>query len=171
MNDCWQDALKATLRLLKKPDTAQRIAVVGIGSELRGDDAAGLLVARTLGSLLAGHDSVLILEGGTAPENVTGALRYFRPHLVLLADAAQFNAPPGTVRWLDWRAAAGFGASTHAGSLSMVGQYLSAQLGCEVALLGIQMGDNALGAPLTREVMLAVEKLTHDLYALFTGVS
>lgn len=165
MSGCWQDALSACLSQLRRPDSALRAVVVGVGHDLRGDDAAGLLAARALKPLLAAHDDVLVVEGGPAPENVTGALRRFRPDFVLLIDAAQFDAPPGTVRWLDWRAAAGMGASTHAGSLSMVGQYLSAELGCEVALLGIQLGGNALGAPLTPVVAQAVDELARALGA------
>lgn len=140
---------------------------MGVGHELRGDDAAGLLAARALTPLLAGRPDVLVLEGGPAPENLTGVLRRFQPDLVLLLDAAQFDAPPGTVRWLDWRAAAGFGASTHAGSLKLVGQYLSAELDCEVALLGIQLGSDALGAPLTPAVATAVETVSRTCSDLF----
>ncbi len=166
MDGCWQEALSARLSRLKKPDGAPRAAVVGVGHDLRGDDAAGLAVARALKPLLNGCDHVLVVEGGPAPENVTGALRRFQPDIVLLIDAAQFDAPPGTVRWLDWRAAAGFGASTHAGSLNMVGRYLSAELGCEIALVGIQMGDNTLGVPLTPAVARAAAELARTLGAL-----
>lgn len=169
MSGCWQAALSARLNRLRRPDSAPRAAVVGVGHELRGDDAAGLLAARALKPLLAAHDDVLVVEGGPAPENVTGALRRFHPDIVLLIDAAQFDAPPGAVRWLNWRAAAGMGASTHAGPLSMVGQYLSAELGCEVALLGIQMGGNALGAPLTPAVAQAVSELARTLGAALSA--
>jgi hydrogenase maturation protease len=163
LNGCWQDALRTSLSQLKKPDRALRAAIVGVGHELRGDDAAGLLAARALTPVLAGQPNLLVLEGGPAPENLTGALRRFQPDIVLLLDAAQFDAPPGTVRWLDWRAAAGFGASTHAGSLNLVGQYLSAELDCQVALLGIQLGGDVLGAPLTPAVAAAVSALAHAL--------
>ena len=43
------------------------------------------------------------MEAGPAPENFTGPLRRFRPDLVLLVDAAQMDAEPGTIGWLTCR--------------------------------------------------------------------
>jgi len=166
LNVCWQDALKANLRRSKKTEVSTRSAIVGVGHDLRGDDAAGLHAARALRALLLPFENWLVLEGGPAPENITGALRRFRPQLVLMIDAAQFGASPGTVRWLDWRAAAKSATSTHTGSLNLVARYVSAELSCDVMLLGIQIGDNTLGAPLTLEVAGAVDRVARDIFLL-----
>ena len=80
-----------------------RTAMLGIGHELRGDDAAGLEVARRLQALVVGQPDSLILETGPVPENFTGPLRRFAPDLVLLVDAALMGEPAGAVRWLDWK--------------------------------------------------------------------
>lgn len=156
---CWQDSLKTVLERVNRPDRTFRVAVVGVGHELRGDDAAGLAVVRMLQPHIASSDTLMAIEGGPAPENVSGALQRFRPDLVLFVDAAQLDLPAGEIRWLRWQDAGGVGASTHAPSLSLLGHYLMAELGCEVGLLGIQMADNTLDAPLSPAVAQAVSDL------------
>lgn len=168
MSAFWQDALKANLRRSKN-EISTRVAVVGVGHDLRGDDAAGLHAARALSELLLPFRNWLVLEGGPAPENITGVLRRFRPELVLMIDAAQFGAFPGTVRWVDWRAAAKSATSTHTGSLNLVAQYISTELRCDVMLLGIQMGDNTLGTPLTPAVASAVDMVARGVFLLASG--
>lgn len=143
-----------------------RLAFVGVGNELSGDDAAGLHVARGLQAALeaittsrgggppASH--VLVLEGGMAPENQTGVLRRFKPCLVILLDAADFGGSPGETRWLDWRETGGLSASSHTLPLKVLAGYLVAGLGCEVALLGIQTGRTGLDVEMSERVRRAV---------------
>jgi hydrogenase 3 maturation protease len=146
-----------------------------VGHELRGDDAAGLLVARGLLNHLpedyediapALHPALLVIEAGAAPENVTGRLRRYQPDLVILVDAADLHVHPGTVRWLDWRETEGLSASTHTLPLNLVGQYLAHELNCQVALLGIQPASNDIGHEPSLLVQLAIDSLVIDLIAL-----
>jgi hydrogenase 3 maturation protease len=154
------------------------VAVVGVGQELNGDDAAGVLVTRALlKRQRAGWSdaprpvpiSLLILEAAHAPENCTGAIRRFAPDLVILADAAAMGDPPGTIRWLDWRDAAGLSASTHSLPPSMVARYLATELACEVALIGIQVQDTTLGAPVSAPVRRAIRTVTQGLAMLLVA--
>ncbi len=164
----WQETLQG--ELARRPNNLPRVAIVGIGHELRGDDAAGIEVARGLvlptdlpvdwGSV---GSTVLVLEGGAAPENTTGALRRFKPDFVLLVDAAGMGEPAGSVRWLDPLDAAGFSASTHMLPLHMLAEYLNSELGCEVALLGIQPETLDVGAGLSQTVRQAVDGVIRDL--------
>jgi hydrogenase 3 maturation protease len=150
------------------------VAVVGVGQELNGDDAAGVLVARRLAKRQrAGAQaprpasvSLLVIEGAHAPENSTGAIRRFAPDLVLLVDAAEMGDPPGTIRWLEWQEAAGLDASTHALSASMLARYLIAELACDVALIGIQVQDTSLGARVSPPVRRAIRSVCRGLSAL-----
>ena len=166
----WLNQLEQTLTRLRRPDRPPRIAVVGIGHTLRGDDAAGVLVARALGRLGLTAEHLLVIDAGLAPENVTGPLRRFAPDLVLLVDAAQMDAPPGTVQWVDWRTASGVSASTHTLPCTILGRYLVAQLGCETALLGIQPAHTDIGAQLSgvvrRSVRTLVQKLGAELLSI-----
>jgi hydrogenase 3 maturation protease len=159
----WLKVLEQTIERLRGAERPARVAVVGMGQDLRGDDAAGVVVARALQRLVSAHDRLLVLDAGPAPENYTGSLRRFAPGLVLLIDAAQMDAPPGAVRWLSWQSAAGLSASTHSLPCSMLASYLVASLGCEVAILGIQPADTSIGARLSGVVRRSVQTLVQRL--------
>lgn len=162
--------LNQTLRRLKQqPDRPPRVAIVGIGHELRGDDAAGGVVARTLqrnhtvNSAASGHDNLLVIDAGPVPENCTGPLRRFGPDLVLLVDAAQMDEAPGAVRWLAWQETEGLSASTHTLPPYVLASYLTGELSCDVALIGIQPADTSFGGPLTPPVEQAVAAVVQTL--------
>ena len=156
-------------RSLSPAQAPPRVAVVGIGHELRGDDAAGLAIVRALQRRHFDAARWLLLEGGPAPENHTGALRRFAPDIVLLIDAAQMDEPPGTIRLLPPAAASGPGASTHTFSLSVLTAYLTHELDCEIVLVGIQPATLALGAPLSLPVAAAVGTLVEALAGLIAA--
>lgn len=166
-NNSWTAALEQTLSSLKKRNELPRVAIVGIGHEVRGDDAAGLIVARKLRRMLAHRAHILVVEGGHAPENSTGPLRRFAPDLVLMIDAAQLDAPPGTVRLLPWEQTTGLSASSHTLPPYMVARYITMELGCEVALLGIQPCHTTLLVGLSPKIKTTVDDIvTHLLDAL-----
>lgn len=169
----WVKTLTQTLKRLKKSDHALRIAIVGMGHELCGDDAAGIAVARTLQAATTSRaaDYLLVIDAGPAPENHTGVLRHFEPDLVLLVDAARMDETPGTVRWLDWHMATGFDASTHTLPPRLLARYLMAEIGCEVALLGIEPATVTVDAPLTPAVEQAVELIVEILLSIGKSVS
>jgi hydrogenase 3 maturation protease len=140
-----------------------RIAVLGVGNELNGDDAAGVRVVRELAARLPATPGVLLIDGGVAPENFSGPLRRFQPDLVLEVDAADLGEAPGTTRWVDWREADGLSASTHTLPPSVLADYLVSELGCEVSLIGIQPACLDLNAPLSPAVGRAVRQLADAL--------
>ena len=158
---CWNDLLRQKIRSLNRPDP--RIAVVGVGQELRGDDAAGLVVAQRLSALTPHFSALLVVEGGHAPENCTGPLRRFKPDLVVLVDAAALHLPPGSIQLLNWEQIGGLSATTHTLPLHLLARYLMAELGCEVILLGIQPIDTTLGAPLSSPVEKAVREVVEGM--------
>jgi hydrogenase 3 maturation protease len=159
----WRTSLIQAFKPNKASDSVPRVAVVGVGHELCGDDAAGLVVAHALQTALAGDERLLVIEAGSVPENQTGRLRRFKPGLVLLIDAAQMGETPGVIRWLPWDETDGISASTHTLPFHILARYLISELGCEVALLCIQSARNTVGAPLSAEVAEAVNTIVNVL--------
>ena len=158
----WTDSLNQTVTRLKASNKRPlRLAVVGIGHELRGDDAAGLVVAQQLRPFA--HQHLLVIDAGHAPENHTGLLRRFSPDLVILVDSAQLNQPPGTICWLPWQETTGLSATTHTMPPYMLARYLTAELSCEVALIGLQPVNTALGGGLSTAVQEATGAVVHSL--------
>ena len=159
--------LKAALR------QARRIAVVGIGSDLRGDDCAGLLVIRELRTALGRTRPVRIrlFDGGTAPENLTGEILRFKPSHILLVDAADLGLQPGAVKLIAPDKIAGMSGSTHVLPLKILADYLTQSLPCpaniagqsqaggQVVVIGIQPGRTDFGAAVSREIKLAARRL------------
>ncbi len=158
MDRSWDILLVEQLGRQRKTTHSLRIAVVGIGHELQGDDAAGVLIARRLQSLIRPSEERLILCAGPAPENCCGALRRFEPDLVLMIDAAQMDEVPGTVQLISCQDVTGVGASTHTLPLHILAKYLTSELGCDIALLGIQPELVEFGeiSPLMQEVVPAI---------------
>jgi hydrogenase 3 maturation protease len=159
----WQKNLRADLKRLQKPDRPPRLAVLGIGHELYGDDAVGVWVAGRLRTLAPNSESLLAIQGGSAPENFTGTLRRYEPDLILMVDAALMDLEPGKTRWLSWQDTSGFSASTHTLPLHILASYLTAELNCEVDLLGIQPAQTEVGTPLSPEIQEAAEGVAKSI--------
>ncbi len=153
-------------------ENVQRVAILGIGNELNGDDAAGVLVARELMKRAGSEekslsrDSVYIVEAGLSPEAFTGPLRRFQPDLVILVDAAEIGEPPGSVAWFDWHQAGGLSASTHTLPPTVLAQFLMREMGCAVTLLGIQPKNLAFDSGVSEEVAHAVQQVIGEIEAL-----
>lgn len=139
-----------------------RLCVVGIGNRLAGDDGAGSAVAEALSGRAAG----CVIDAGIAPENHLEPIVRGEPDTILLVDAVEFGGEPGSIRLLDPRALGPGGLSTHATSLGMVSDYLSARCAARVLLVGIQPGHLRLGAALSDEVTRSVEAVASRLAQL-----
>jgi hydrogenase 3 maturation protease len=166
---CWRTSLSRLLNQNKNNLT--RLAIVGIGNEFRGDDAAGVLVARALPARETNADAghILIIQAGHAPENVTGDLRQFAPELVLLIDSADMGEEAGAISLIPMEQIEGMSASTHSLPLSMLVRYLTLELNCEVVLLGIQPKSIELGEIVSAEVTQAVNTIVDEILALCFG--
>jgi hydrogenase 3 maturation protease len=78
---------------------ARRLAIIGVGNSLKGDDFAGSLVAKKLMSRFnqTGHHP-LILDAEDAPENFTEEIRAYGADAVIFIDSAAMGCSPGTVK-------------------------------------------------------------------------
>ena len=157
--DNWTDLLRETLSGLRRERRRPlRLAILGFGDRLRGDDGAGCCVLEQLEPLRCDH--VLLHEvRGPFPEQ-TAILRAFVPDLVLLVDAGRFGAPPGGVRWLTWEeVVAEDGEGRQDPLLSLLTRYIRATLGCPVVILGIQCRQAVLADTMTPIVARAAVHL------------
>ena len=159
----WRSLAIQTLSCLAPTD---RLSILGIGSELRGDDAVGFEIATRLQSRLD-SSTCQVIAAGASPENFTSLLRSFQPALVLLIDAAQMDEPPGTIRWLTPQDIAALPATTHALPLNLLTRYLQNELSCQVALIGVQPQQTEFHAPLTPEIQLAALEVVEEIVKIF----
>lgn len=138
---------------------------MGVGNELRGDDAAGVLVVRKLQSKKEKLKNVLILEGAQAPENFTSVIRRFAPHMILIIDAGNFDGEPGEIILIDPDEALG-GMGTHGMSMGDFLRYLQHETGSIAAILTIQAAGNEFGDPVCPPVKRAVQQVANNLHKL-----
>jgi hydrogenase 3 maturation protease len=136
---------------------ATRLAVMGVGSELRADDAAGLLVARAIARALPGRSDLLVVEGHSAPENFTGEILRFEASHLVIVDCAELGEAPGTLRLFPSEEMGGLSSSTHSLPLSIVIAYLDRHRSCETIVIGIQPKTIAFGERATEEILRAVD--------------
>ena len=141
------------------------MAVVGVGSDLRGDDAAGVRVASRLAAWAARSGSTRLASfvGGAAPENFTGEIARHRPDCVVLVDAAHLGLEPGEVGLIAPEQVRGLAFSTHMLPVPILLDYLRATTGCRTVVVGIQVGQKDVLAPLTPAVARGVRRLVSAL--------
>jgi hydrogenase 3 maturation protease len=101
-----------------------------------------MIIAREIEALqLSG---VRVFFAGTMPENITAPIREFHPDHVLMIDAADIGASPGTVAIIQPGRIKASLFSTHALPLSAVMEFIAKDIRTKVTLVGIQP-ENAFG--------------------------
>jgi hydrogenase 3 maturation protease len=138
----------------------RRVAVVGVGNRLRGDDGAGPCVAQRLGA----PADVLVIDAGTVPENYIGVLIERAPDVVLFVDALEFDAAPGACCLAALDALGARCSTTHAPSLALVSQILEPE-GIECFLIGIRPRSTADGEWLTADVEKGIDQAARAIGA------
>jgi hydrogenase 3 maturation protease len=140
---------------------ADRVALLAIGSEFRGDDAAGLLVANNITkSIKRTNKRFKIFIGATAPENLTGDIKRFDPSHILLIDSVDFHDKPGSIVVLSPRDIGdGVSFSTHKMPARVLMQYFTKSFECDPVLIGIQPLTVDFGKNPSRVVVSAAREI------------
>lgn len=155
----WKADLQKTLAEIRARQGSCRIAVVGVGNELNGDDGIGPLIAERLRPALLGRPHILLLNAGLAPENFIGPLVDFHPQAVLMIDAAHIQAAPGTIALANGYETDGMSASTHTLPPSVLSGYLSEEAECPILLLAVQAEQLEFDSPLSPSAAQAAAEI------------
>jgi hydrogenase maturation protease len=134
--------------------------VIGIGTTMRGDDAAGLRVAQKLGL----SDDVVVHDGEPASLIAVWSGR----NDVVLIDAVTSGRPAGSIIEIDISRSAlpsGLCHSTHALGVSEAVELARAigKLPSGITLIGIEGRDYSFGTGMTAEVETAVDEVVARL--------
>lgn len=130
------------------------LAVVGVGNALKGDDGFGPAVIATLPEL----DGVTCFDAGMAPENWLGPIARAAPASVLILDAADLDAPPGTLRLLEPDALDDTIGFTHALPLGFFLAMLADHCDAPIRVLAAQPASVAFGDAMSEPMAAAVER-------------
>ena len=144
---------------------AKNVAILAIGSEFRADDSAGLLVAEKLDKCIKKpHKRIKIFIGATAPENMTGDIKRFKPSHILIVDSVDIKEKPGTIVVLTTdEIGGGVSFSTHKMPAGILASYFARSLGCDTVFIGIQPASIRFGEKLSKPVASAASLVAADI--------
>ena len=165
--------LKKT-ELKKWLDGFKKVAILGVGSGLRQDDNAGTVTAKKIEELIASSKiskSIKIFLGETAPENLSGQIREFRPTHIIIIDSADMGLKPGETRLVDIKNISGISFSTHRMPLSILAGYFTSSFDCKVMLIGIQPYSIEFSEELSGIVSKAVGILSKQIAEVLTKIA
>ncbi len=138
--------------------------IVGIGNTLKGDDAVGPLVCEQLEQA---EISAYIIDAGTVPENYIQPIINKAPRNLLLIDAIDFNASPGTIKIFKSEQLNSIVISTHTLSPHLFIDMILQSIKPEVYCIGIQPAQTQLGQPVSSLVSQAIKLLCGILIEIF----
>jgi len=160
--------------LKERLESAQRIAIMGIGSELLADDSAGILIIESLQRDFKKKKPsvpVTLINGCTVPENFTGVIRKFNPTHIILIDIVDAGKKSGTCMVLNAdEELKSVSFSTHRLPLKVMIEYLRASISCSVTLIGIQPKTIRFNMPVSLPVKKAVKEVTSTLTKVIRSI-
>ncbi|MFA5338341.1 MAG: hydrogenase maturation peptidase HycI [Candidatus Omnitrophota bacterium] len=150
-------------QLINKLKGAKRIVILGVGSELRSDDAAGLIIAKAIQKKISKSKKpqVNVLLGETAPENFTGEIKRLKPTHLIIIDAADISKKSGDVVLFNPEDIKGISFCTHQLPMNIMIDYLKKYIECDVLIVGIQPKSLKVGNKLSKEVKIAVKYVSN----------
>jgi len=145
----------------------KKMIVLCIGNDMRGDDAAGPIVAEKLNQKILScpekYSDIKVVNAGTVPENYTGLIRSESPSHIIFVDAVEMGQNPGSLRLVYEDEIANYSISTHAMPLSFMIKYLKSFSDAEVILIGIQPKSLEMFEKVSEELKEGIELLIMDL--------
>ncbi len=138
------------------PYFPEKIVFVGLGNELRGDDAAGLLFLERL-KVKPEFCKSNFIKAGTNPENHLQKILDSGAEVVIFIDAARSGAKPGTIGWIDPGKIDSVNISTHAFSIKMVEEFLDKYHPFKFMYLGIEPLTTKLGENVSSEILESID--------------
>lgn len=133
-----------------------KIVFVGLGNELRADDAAGLELVEKIKSGNGFKTSHFILAGRN-PENYLQTILDYNPDIVVFIDAAEWNGNPGDIKIFNDEDIGQSEFSTHTFSIKMIKDYLINQQQMKFIFIGIQPFRTNFEKSLSEPVQLAIK--------------
>ncbi len=137
----------------------KKIVILGIGNEIKGDDALGSIIAQKTSRLFDKNENIVVFNGGTVPENYTGLIRKENPTHIILVDAVDMRKEPGYIRVVEKEEIANYNISTHAMPISFLIRYMETTVDAKIILVGIQPKSMGFAENVSKEVEKSIEEI------------
>lgn len=143
-----------------------KVFILGIGNDMRGDDAVGPILTNRLFSEFQTQRDVVVVNGGSVPENYTGIIRRENPSHIIFIDAVEMEKETGHVKLVKKEEISNYSISTHAMPISFLIKYLESAVDSEIILIGIQPKNMELSQNISKEVEESIETVFNELKIL-----
>jgi len=141
----------------------QKTVIVGAGNTFKGDDAVGPLICEQL----AGKVSADLIDAGTVPENYIQPIIAKAPQNLLIIDAIDFGASPGTINIFKPEQLNSMIISTHVLSPRVFVDMIRQNIKVNVYFVGRQPVQTTFGQSLSTQVSQAAKWLVDTLGEIF----
>lgn len=141
-----------------------KVAILGIGNSMRGDDCCGAELAKRINGKVAAE----VFECGATPENFVDPLINSRPDAILVIDSYDLQKSPGTIKLFQSSSLNNLDFSTDTHSSQIFVDFLYRKSQANVAFLVIQPSRNKLNLEMSKEVQEAVSKLEEIVLKIFS---
>lgn len=128
-----------------------KIVFVGLGSEICGDDSAGLVLLDMLKKRDEFKNSHFVI-GGITPENHLAEMTKISATVCVFIDTVRHGNTPGDIALVDPSQVSRKGFSTHTFSIKMIEDFLKAHGYMQFLYIGIEPKSTAVGTLLSPEV-------------------
>ncbi|MBN2183095.1 MAG: hydrogenase 3 maturation endopeptidase HyCI [Sedimentisphaerales bacterium] len=150
-----------------KPLTGSSALIVGIGNTFKGDDALGPLVCEELSGAKISAD---VIDAGVVPENYIQPIIKRAPKNLIIIDAVDFSAEPGTIKIFNTEQLNSIAISTHSVSPRLFIDMICSNIDTQVYFIGIQPDHTQLGSPVSEQVKNAITELSGIFIKIFPPV-
>ena len=148
-----------------------RTAVVGIGNEMKGDDGIGIRVAKQLQEdWPAAREKDTLVIPAEVPENYIQPIIRFRPELLILVDASDFQGKAGDVRAIREEEVSSVYTNTHSVPILLFLEAIKKEVpNLRTVFMGIQPKSTQFGKPMSPEVREAGRKAGDAIRKIASG--
>ncbi|MFO8079004.1 MAG: hydrogenase maturation protease [Armatimonadota bacterium] len=147
--------------------SGRKIVLMGVGNEVRGDDAFGVM----LGERIEHRIEPTVFVTHDLPEDYAVKAADLKPDVVIVLDAIDFHGEPGEVHLVAAKDVPPTPGVTHRPSLEMMARFIELDAGAETWVLGVQPRMDALGVgdEMSEPVARALDELEELLVELLSA--
>ncbi|RBQ22756.1 hypothetical protein ALNOE001_15970 [Candidatus Methanobinarius endosymbioticus] len=150
----------------------KKLVIMGIGNELRGDDSLGPHIINELESSKKLYgEKIVLINGGSAPENFTSLIKSEKPSHILMIDATLMNSRPSSIKFLNKEEIANINTSTHSMSLSFLIKFLEQYLSFKFLLIGIEPLSMNLGDEISPKVLESENQIKNTIISTLRKIN
>lgn len=141
----------------------KNVLLLGVGNRSHGDDGVGSFLIKRLQKKV----TIPVLDAGDVPENYISQIESSGANMVVIVDAADFNADPGEIALVEFADLKKFGVSTRCANLDVLFKIIPESRRPDMLLVAIQPGVEILGIGLSEPVRTSLDGLEFLFKRLF----